>query len=69
VALTPPYFSHGGNANLGTVLDFYARGVNKRDRGPTGDDTGTGADGNTRPTSFPLPGLRSAPTWTTGYGA
>jgi cytochrome c peroxidase len=54
VALTPPYFSHGGDANLATVVDFYARGGNKRDRGPTGDDTGTGADGNTPPDQLPL---------------
>ena len=63
VALTPPYFSYGGYANLRQVMKFYNRGGNRRSinaanaalEGPgsgcsSGDDTGTGADGN-----HPLP--------------
>jgi cytochrome c peroxidase len=57
VALTPPYFSWGGYASLRQVLKFYNRGGNRRlitgSGDPdahgasctTGDDTGTGADG------------------------
>jgi hypothetical protein len=58
VALTPPYFSYGGYASLRQVLKFYNRGGNRRQiTGPgspeahgsacaTGDDTGSGPDGN-----------------------
>jgi len=58
VALTPPYFSSGGFANLRQVAKFYNRGGNRRDitgaGGPdaqgssclSGDDSGTGPDGN-----------------------
>jgi hypothetical protein len=57
VALTPPYFSYGGYANLRQVLKAYNRGLNARvitgvgsdTHGSfctTGDDSGTGPDGN-----------------------
>jgi cytochrome c peroxidase len=59
VALTPPYFSYGGYASLRQVMKFYNRGGNRRSinadnaaleaPGSTcssGDDTGTGQDGN-----------------------
>jgi cytochrome c peroxidase len=59
VALTPPYFSYGGYANLRQVMKFYNRGGNRRTitadnaaleaPGSTcvsGDSTGTGVDGN-----------------------
>jgi len=58
VALTPPYFSWGGYPSLRQVLKVYNRGMNRRDitgagsldaHGSacvTGDDTGTGPDGN-----------------------
>lgn len=55
VALTPPYFSHGGESNLRQVIQFYNRGGNRRDIAPnparenaagvnclTGDTSGTG---------------------------
>ncbi len=50
VALTPPYFHNGGFADLHQVLDFYRRGGNRRDAsltepGATGDDSGTGLEG------------------------
>jgi hypothetical protein len=59
LAITPPYFSYGGYANLRQVMKFYNRGGNRRGikadnaalEAPgsscsSGDDTGTGADGN-----------------------
>jgi cytochrome c peroxidase len=59
VALTPPYFSYGGYSTLRQFMKFYNRGGNRRDinaenaalEAPgsscsSGDDTGTGADGN-----------------------
>ena len=58
VALTPPYFSWGGYPSLRQLLKVYNRGMNRRDitgagsldaHGSaclTGDDTGTGPDGN-----------------------
>jgi cytochrome c peroxidase len=59
VALTPPYFSYGGYASLRQVMKFYNRGGNRRSVHPenaalevpgsscsSGDDTGTGVDGN-----------------------
>jgi len=58
-ALTPPYFSYGGYANLRQVMKFYNRGGNRRQISPenaaleapgsncsSGDDTGSGTDGN-----------------------
>jgi cytochrome c peroxidase len=58
-ALTPPYFSYGGYASLREVMKFYNRGGNRRQisadnaqlEAPgslcvSGDNTGTGADGN-----------------------
>jgi cytochrome c peroxidase len=62
VALTPPYFSYGGYASLRQVMKFYNRGGNRRTitaenaalEAPgsscrSGDDTGTGPDGNHPP--------------------
>jgi cytochrome c peroxidase len=50
VALTPPYFHNGGFGNLHQVLEFYRRAGNRRDAsltelGATGDDSGTGLEG------------------------
>jgi len=58
-ALTPPYFSYGGYASLRQVMKFYNRGGNRRQisaenaalEAPgssctSGDDSGSGADGN-----------------------
>ena len=58
VALTPPYFHNGGFSNLHQVLDFYRRGGNRRDAsltqpGATGDDSGTGLNGEGL---IPVPG-------------
>jgi len=61
VALTPPYFSWGGYANLRQVMVVYNRGISRRnvlDHGIggfdahgtsclSGDDSGSGPDGNT----------------------
>ncbi|MBX5483574.1 MAG: hypothetical protein IRZ16_17260 [Myxococcaceae bacterium] len=60
VALTPPYFSWGGYPSLRQAMKFYNRGGNRRDITPanaererapgtactSGDNTGTGPDGN-----------------------
>jgi len=51
VALKPPYFHYHGYANLQQLVQFYARGGNRRDMsltvsGATGDDTGTGPYGD-----------------------
>ncbi|HET6611203.1 MAG TPA: hypothetical protein VFG83_04410 [Kofleriaceae bacterium] len=58
VGLTPPYFNWGGYPSLRQVLKVYNRGMNRRDisgaddpdahgsRCVTGDDSGTGPDGN-----------------------
>jgi cytochrome c peroxidase len=59
VALNPPYFSYGGYASLRQVMKFYNRGGNRRQitaenaaleahgsACSSGDDTGSGADGN-----------------------
>ncbi len=59
VALTPPYFSYGGYASLRQVMKFYNRGGNRRSitaenaaleahgsRCLSGDDSGTGTDGD-----------------------
>jgi cytochrome c peroxidase len=68
VALTPPYFADGSHASLRQVLKFYNRGGNRRDIGDgvsdaydkhgtgctTGDDTGTGPDGEGK---YPLAGV------------
>lgn len=61
VALTPPYFSYGGYASLRQVMKFYNRGGNRRSisaetaaqeahgsRCSSGDDSGTGPDGDHR---------------------
>jgi hypothetical protein len=61
VALTPPYFSYGGYASLRQVMKFYNRGGNRRSisaetaaleahgsRCRSGDDSGTGPDGDHR---------------------
>jgi cytochrome c peroxidase len=66
VALTPPYFSYGGYANLRQVVEFYNRGGNRRQitaanaaleahgsACTSGDDTGSGPDGNQR---YPVAG-------------
>jgi cytochrome c peroxidase len=73
VALTPPYFSWGGYANLRQVMELYNRGLSRRDiaaadgyanRNPgtlctSGDDTGTGPDGNV---PYPLTGVTDCNT-------
>lgn len=58
VALTPPYFSYGGYANLRQVMKIYNRGMSRRDISgryspdalgnhcTSGDDSGSGPDGN-----------------------
>ena len=66
VALTPPYFSYGGYASLRQVVEFYNRGGNRRQISAenaaleahgsncvSGDDTGSGPDGNQ---PFPVAG-------------
>jgi hypothetical protein len=67
VALTPPYFSWGGYPSLRQVFKVYNRGMNRRDISPangfvdripgtsciSGDDTGSGPDGNQ---PYPLTG-------------
>ena len=65
IALTPPYFSSGGDPSLRQLLKVYNRGLNRRQiTGPHsldahgskcdhGDDTGSGPDGNQ---SWPLKG-------------
>jgi cytochrome c peroxidase len=77
VALTPPYFSWGGYPSLRQALKLYNRGGNRRDISATdgfanrnagtvctsGDDTGTGADGNQ---PHPLTGITACDTNTTG---
>lgn len=77
VALTPPYFSWGGYPSLRQALKFYNRGGNRRDitagdgfanRNPgtgctSGDDTGTGGDGDH---AYPLDGVAACDTNTTG---
>jgi len=63
VALTPPYFSWGGYSNLRQVMKLYNRGMSARFVGTsvfdphgtgciTGDDSGSGPDGNTPFTSL-----------------
>ena len=68
VALTPPYFSWGGYPSLRQALKLYNRGLNRRDITPdnalteraaqtactSGDNTGTGPDGNQQ---YPLIGV------------
>jgi cytochrome c peroxidase len=58
VALTPPYFHNGGFSDLHQVVEFYRRGGNRRDAsltqpGATGDDSGTGLNGQGL---IPVPG-------------
>jgi cytochrome c peroxidase len=58
VALTPPYFHNGGFSDLHQVLEFYRRGGNRRDANLTdpaftGDDSGTGLEGQGL---IPVPG-------------
>ncbi|HWO11750.1 MAG TPA: cytochrome c peroxidase, partial [Polyangiaceae bacterium] len=66
VALNPPYFSYGGYASLRQVVEFYNRGGNRRQitadnagleahgsRCTSGDDTGSGPDGNQ---AYPIEG-------------
>ena len=58
VALTPPYFHNGGFSDLHQVLEFYRRGGNRRDASLTdpeftGDDSGTGIEGQGL---IPVPG-------------
>jgi cytochrome c peroxidase len=58
VALTPPYFHNGGFADLHQVLEFYRRAGDRRDAslaeaGATGDDSGTGVEGEGL---IPMPG-------------
>jgi cytochrome c peroxidase len=48
VALTAPYFHHGGEATLRGVVEFYNRGGNRRDLAG-GDTTGTGPRGQSTP--------------------
>jgi cytochrome c peroxidase len=54
VALTPPYFHYGGYSDLRSVVEFYARGGNHRNKsfavaGATGDTSGTGPLGKGLP--------------------
>ncbi len=77
VALTPPYFSWGGYPSLRQALKLYNRGLNRRDitaanaatehaagtECTSGDNTGTGSDGN-RP--YPLTGVANCDSNTTG---
>ena len=77
VALTPPYFSWGGYPSLRQALKLYNRGFNRRDitaanalteraaqtACTSGDNTGTGPDGNQR---YPMPGVENCDTNTTG---
>ena len=75
VGLTPPYFSWGGYSSLRQVLKLYNRGISRRDiTGPgtfnahgtgcvTGDDSGTGPDGNH---VWPMPGVTNCATNVTG---
>ena len=51
VALTPPYFHYGGYATLEQAVEFYVRGGSRREaslQDPTwtGDDSGTGPNGD-----------------------
>ncbi|MBL8541584.1 MAG: hypothetical protein JNK68_14650 [Betaproteobacteria bacterium] len=77
VALTPPYFSWGGYPSLRQALKLYNRGLNRRDitaanalteraagtACTSGDNTGTGPDGNQ---PYPLAGVANCDTNTTG---
>jgi hypothetical protein len=54
VALTPPYFHYGGYSDLRSVVEFYARGGNHRNKSKvdpsfTGDTSGTGLLGKGLP--------------------
>jgi cytochrome c peroxidase len=58
VGLTPPYFHNGGFGDLRQLLEFYRRAGNRRDAsltepGATGDDSGTGLEGEGL---IPVPG-------------
>lgn len=75
LALTPPYFSWGGYHTIREVMKVYNRGMNRRDitgqgspdahgsHCATGDDTGSGPDGNQR---YPITGPDCG-TNTTGF--
>lgn len=49
VALTPPYFHNGGQATLHQVVRFYNRGGDVRSAAGTGDSSGSGPLGQSRP--------------------
>ena len=51
IALTPPYFHYGGYSTLEQAVDFYIRGGSRREASLldptwTGDDSGTGPNGD-----------------------
>ena len=51
IALTPPYFHYGGYSTLEQAVDFYVRGGSRREASLldptwTGDDSGTGPNGD-----------------------
>jgi cytochrome c peroxidase len=74
VGLTPPYFSWGGYPDLRQAMKLYNRGVNRRDitasngeaavgtACTSGDNTGTGPDGNQE---YPLDGVADCNSNTT----
>jgi hypothetical protein len=68
VALTAPYFHNGGFATLRQVLEFYRRAGDRRDAsltapGATGDDSGTGLNGEGQiPVAGPDKGTNAAGT-------